>query len=639
MPAPTAYGVLGTLEVPLALGLLRLSTEGRPDEATAIMVIQRALDLGVRVLDTADSYALSDQDLHYGEALARKAVTSWSGPQDQVRILTKAGMARPKGRWVPNARPEHLKRAVDGSLAALGVERLYMLLLHGNDPGSPFEDSLGTLAELQRAGKIEHLGLCNVDVAEIRQAQRHFFVSAIQNELSVINRKNAAEGTLALARQLGIPFLAHRPLGGHSKVDTLEKNRAMKPIATRYQVTPYEAALASLIDLGFPVLPLFGATRIENVESSIRALKIRLDDKDREALATKITFEASPDGLAAIESQPVPPGVRELKSGEAPGTDPEVVIVMGVQGAGKSSLVARYVDAGYERLNRDLAGGSLDDLIPVLKQHLADGRTRIVLDNTYPTRVSRWPVIRAAHAAGVPVRCQYLATPVREALINIVMRTLDRYDRLLGPNDLKELSKSDPNLPPPFALARWAACFEPPQLDEGFGVVDEVPFQRQPATALSGSTKGLLLDVDGTLRKTISGEIYPTSPDDIELLPGRREALEKWVADGWQLFFVSNQSGIASGNVTEAAVRACFEKTKELLGLPVTDIAWCPHPAFPAGCFCRKPMPGLGIALARKHGLALDELVMVGDMDSDEQFAKAIGAKYHRAEEFFAERS
>ena len=635
MSAPSAYGVLGTLEIPLALGLLRLSTEGRPDEASAMAVIQRALDLGVRVLDTADSYALSDQDLHYGEALARKAVAGWSGPQTEVRILTKAGMARPKGRWVPNARPDNLRRAVDGSLAALGVERLYMLLLHGNDPGCPFEDSLGTLAELQRAGKIEHLGLCNVDVAEIRQAQRHFTVTAIQNELSVINRKAAAEGTLALAHQLGVPFLAHRPLGGHAKVDTLEKNRAMKPIAARYQITPYEAALASLIDLGPPVLPLFGATRIENVESSIRALKVRLDAKDREALGSKISFEASADGLAAIEPQPAPAGLRALHPGEAPGLEPEVVIVMGVQGAGKSSLVARYVDAGYERLNRDLAGGSLDDLIPVLKQHLAEGRTRIVLDNTYPTRVSRWAVIRAAHAAGVPVRCQYLATPVSEALINIVMRTLDRYDRLLGPDDLKELSKSDPNLPPPFALARWAGCFEPPQLDEGFGVVDEVPFQRQPASALSGTAKGLLLDVDGTLRKTISGEIYPTSPDDIELLPGRREALQKWVDDGWQLFFVSNQSGIASGNVTEAAVRACFDQTVKLLGLPVIDVAYCPHPAFPAGCFCRKPMPGLGIALARKHGLALDQLVMVGDMDSDQQFAKAIGAKYHRAEEFF----
>lgn len=269
MTAMTHYGVLGVLQVPIALGLLRLSTEGRPAQTAAIDVIHCALDGGVRVLDTADSYALSDADLHYGEVLAREAIKAWHGPREDIRGITKAGMARPKGRWLPNARPEHLRKAVDGSLLALGVEQIFMLLLHGNDPSCPFEDSLATLAQLQQAGKILHLGLCNVDIAEIRQAQRHFVVTAIQNELSVINRKSAADGTLELARQLAVPFLAHRPLGGHAKVDTLEKNRAMKPIALRHQVTPHQAALATLLDAGPPLLALIGATRPESVSASL----------------------------------------------------------------------------------------------------------------------------------------------------------------------------------------------------------------------------------------------------------------------------------------------------------------------------------------------------------------------------------
>lgn len=631
-----AFGVLGRLEVPMGLGLLRLSTEGRPDEAQAIALIHGALDHGIRLLDTADSYALSDSDFHYGEKLARKAIETWSGPRNEVRVVTKAGMARPKGRWVPNGRPEHLRRAVEGSLRALGVERLFLLMLHGNDPASPFEESLATLAALQREGKIEHLGLCNVDVAEIRQAQRHFPVAAIQNELSVMNRKSATEGTLALAKQIGAAFLAHRPLGGHAKVDNLEKNRAMKPIAEKHGVTKHEAALATLLDLGHPVIPLVGATRMESLESSLRALKVALDAKDREGLSGKISFEPTPEAQAAIVPHVVPAGLRTLVKGEGPGTEPEVVIVMGVQGAGKSSLVSKYAEAGYERLNRDLIGGSLEDLIPPLVERLASGKKRIVLDNTYPTRVSRYPVIRAAHAHGVPVRCIHLATPVKEALVNIVLRILDRHGRLLGPDDLKELSKTDPNLPPPLALSRWAACFEAPAMDEGFGVVEEIPFERKPTPGLDGRVKGLLLDVDGTLRKTKSGEIYPTDPADIEILPGRRETLQRWIDDGYKLFFVSNQSGVASGNVTEDVVRACFDKTIELLGLPITDVAFCPHPAFPAGCFCRKPMPGLGIHLAKKHQLALKELVMVGDMDSDEQFATAIGARYVHAEAFFS---
>ena len=162
-----------------------------------------------------------------------------------------------------------------------------------------------------------------------------------------------------------------------------------------------------------------------------------------------------------------------------------------------------------------------------------------------------------------------------------------------------------------------------------------IAFERRPGPNLGGAGKGLLLDVDGTLRKTLSGDLYPTDPADIELLPGRREVLQRWIADGYQLFFVSNQSGVASGSVTLDAVQRCFQRTVELLDVPIADVAFCPHSAFPAGCFCRKPMPGLGVYLARKHNLALDTLVMVGDMDSDAQFARAIGATYVDAEAFF----
>ena len=118
-----SLGFLGSLDLRCGLGLLRLSTEGRPTEADAIAVIHHALDRGIRLLDTADVYCLGEADLHYGERLARKAVDTWHGPREEVRIVTKAGLARPKGRWVPNGRPEHLRKAVDGSLQALRVEQ------------------------------------------------------------------------------------------------------------------------------------------------------------------------------------------------------------------------------------------------------------------------------------------------------------------------------------------------------------------------------------------------------------------------------------------------------------------------------------------------------------------------------------
>lgn len=631
---PPNYGVLGALGVPLGLGLLRLSTEGRPAEADAIDVIQFALDQGVRVLDTADSYALDDRDLHYGEHLVRKALAGWKGPREEVRVITKAGLARPKGKWVPNGRREHLRKMVDGSLAALGVERLYMVLLHAADPKVPLEESLAALAELQKEGKIEHLGLCNTSIAEVRQAERHFPVRAIQSELSVIDRHSGLDGLVALARQIGAPFLAHRPLGGHAKTGNLLKNRAVKPIAARHGVTPHEAALAALVDLGPPVIPLFGATKRASVESSLRALRVPFDARDREELAAKVSFAATPEALALTAPPVTPAGLRPLVAGEGPGDQPEVVVMMGVQGAGKSSEVARYVERGYARLNRDLLGGTLEELVPRLGELLASGQRRVILDNTYATRASRFSLIRTAHAHGVPVRCRYLATPIDEAYANVVIRILERYGKLLGPDELKELAKDDPNLPPPAAMAKWAASFEPPHLDEGFSAVEQVPFVRRVDPQFTG--RGLLLDVDGTLRRTRSGEIFPRSADDVELLPGRRETLQRFVDEGYKLFFVSNQSGIASGTVSREAAEAAFARTIELLGLPVAEVMFCPHPAFPVGCFCRKPLPGLGVSLIQRHKLAREHLIMVGDMDSDHDFAKALGVRYVDAAQFFA---
>lgn len=636
-PLPSSpYGVLGALDIPLGLGLLRLSTEGRPSEEDAISVIRFALDQGIRLLDTADSYALDDRDLHYGERLVRKALEGWGGPRDEVRVITKAGLARPKGRWVPNGRRDHLRRMVEGSLTALGVERIFMLLLHANDPKTPLEESLSALAELQREGKIEHLGLCNTSIAEVRQAERHFPVRAIQNELSVMDRGSAVEGVVALARRMGIPFLAHRPLGGHAKTGNLLKNRAVKPIAARHKVTPHEAAMAALLDLGAPVIPLFGATKQASVESTLRARKVPYGDADRADLESKITFTPTPEALAATAPPVTPAGLRALVPGEGPGDEPEVVVMMGVMGAGKSSEVARYVERGYARLNRDMLGGDLDGLIPKLGELLASGQRRVVLDNTYPTRVSRYAVLRKAHEHGVPVRCRFLATPIDEATTNVVLRILDRYGKLLGPEELKELGKDDPNLPPPQALAKWAASFEAPHEDEGFSAIEEIPFVRRVDPGFTG--RGLLLDVDGTLRRTKSGELFPRDPDDVELLPGRREVLKRFVDEGYKLFFVSNQSGVASGTVSKEAVEAAFARTVELLDLPVAEVAYCPHPAFPAGCFCRKPMPGLGVSLLHRHKLAREHLIMVGDMDSDQDFAKALGARYVHADEFFAQR-
>lgn len=121
-------------------------------------------------------------------------------------------------------------------------------------------------------------------------------------------------------------------------------------------------------------------------------------------------------------------------------------------------------------------------------------------------------------------------------------------------------------------MQRWAAGFEPPIEAEGFTAIETIPFVRRPALPATG--KGLLLDVDGTIRITKSGEIYPRTPDDVLLLPDRREVLQRWLDDGYQLFFVSNQSGVAGGKLTAEDADATFARTVELPGLPVVEVCY-----------------------------------------------------------------
>ena len=143
-------------------------------------------------------------------------------------------------------------------------------------------------------------------------------------------------------------------------------------------------------------------------------------------------------------------------------------------------------------------------------------------------------------------------------------------------------------------------------------------------------------DVDGTLRRTLSGAPFPQHADDIQILPGRREKLQERVDAGCQLFLVSNQGGIAAGMVGHEVVQAELTRTCELPGVPIAETVYCPHPANPAGCFCRKPMPRFGVYLMLRHQVSRDETAMVGDMESDAEFAEGLGIRFHHADEFFS---
>ena len=122
---PFRIGIFYGLEIPLGLGLLRLSTSGQPADLESLGGIRSAFNQGIRLVDTADVYCQGENDLHYGEHIVRQVLRTWSGPRHEVRVLTKVGLSRPGGQWIPNGRPEHLLQSVDGSLQAATRDEMF----------------------------------------------------------------------------------------------------------------------------------------------------------------------------------------------------------------------------------------------------------------------------------------------------------------------------------------------------------------------------------------------------------------------------------------------------------------------------------------------------------------------------------
>jgi len=604
----------------LGLGAMRLSTAPeRPSEQDAIALLHAAWDAGLTFVDTANVYAADETELGHSERLIARARDCWAGDPKTLVIGTKVGMARPGGRWVPDGHPEHLKRACEQSLVALGVERLDLLQLHLCDPRIPWADSIGALAELKQAGKVAHLGLCNVNVAQLEEARRLVDIVCVQNVCNPFDKTAFTQGMVAHCLREKLTFLAHSPVGGHRGVNRALNHRALSDVAWRHAVTNTEVVLAWLLSLGPHVIPLPGATRLDRIESLQRALSLKLSDGDLAWLD-----EAFPFVRETLE------GAMEAPSQKS-SQEREVVLTVGIQGAGKSTWVGPLVERGYARLNRDSMGGTLASLVPKFDALVASGATRIVLDNTYATVQSRRDILAAARAHGLPVRCVWLDASVEDALVNVCQRMLENYGRLLSPDELKLASRKDPSVFPPAVLYRFARLFEPPELAEGFAVIERKPFQRRAGAA---SNKALLLDFDGTLRRTKSGAPYPSSADDLEILPGRSEVLKRWRDEGALLLGVSNQSGVAAGRLDVPTVQALFERTCALLDVEI-DVAFCPHEAGAPQCYCRKPMPGLGVAFIERYALDRSQTLMVGDLESDAEFARILGVRYVPAAEFF----
>lgn len=572
---------------------MRLSTEPDRDDVRSAAVLQAALDAGVRFFDTADAYGWSDEDVGHNERLLARAIGSSPGDRSALTVATKGGLTRPDGRWEPDGRAKHLAAACERSCRALGVNAIDLYQLHVVDPRVPLATSVRALAALKRAGLIKAIGLCNVTVGQIDEARRITDIEAVQHELSVWHDGAVLSGVVEHCLRNQIGFLAYRPLGGRKSAARTAADPTLREVAERHGATPAEVALAWVSNLDPRVTPLPGVTQVATAHAAVRAQQICLTDADWRVLDARFSHGRPP----CHHSQPRP--TRSMR------TDAEIVMVMGIPAAGKSTLTQQFVADGYRRLNRDESGGTLRGLLPDLQRVLEDGAPRVVLDNTYVTRKSRAAVIQAATELGVPVRCVHLTTSVEDAQVNAVTRLIERYGHLPADRELTALRKIDVAAFPPNVLFRYQRELEPPDPSEGFSSIEHVPFTRVANFACVN-------------RAVIT---WCDEPSQLEALaPALREHQET----GRVICVLSWQPGIEAGTDTEDAVRASFTAIGERAGLSFTlDV--CPHGAGPPRCWCRKPLPGLGVALVHRHKLDPTHCLLVGDGPQDAGFARKLG--------------
>jgi aryl-alcohol dehydrogenase-like predicted oxidoreductase len=552
-------------ELRIGLGCMRLSTDADRDEGRGAATIAAALDEGVTVFDTARAYGRGPDELGHNERLLAGAIRA-AGAESRARVVTKGGMARPGGAWIADGRAKAIRADCEASLAALDGLPVDLYLLHAPDGRTPWSTSVRALARLVDERLVSRVGVCNVNRGQLDEALALAPLAAVQVALSPFDDRALRGGVLDRCEDAGLTLIAHSPLGGPRRA-----GRLVGP------VTP-EVALAWLLDLSPSVVAIPGARRPETARSAARAAAVRLDDAVRDRLPRRWP-------LVAPASQ-------------APG---DVVLVMGIPGAGKTLVAERLAGRGYDRLNRDDRGGTLRELAEALDAALASGVRDVVLDNTYLTRAARSHVLETAARHGVPVRCVWLDTPLAQAQVNLVERMLGRLGRLPGPEELKRLARIEPGVMPPTSQMRTVRELEEPSVDEGFAKVEHVRFERRARSDLSRS--GVLVAAPALAEDTWApaiGQADPTAPHLVfDWRPGG--------TPGDLAGLVARLSTVVRGQI-EAAV--------------------CPHGGGAPVCWCRPPLPGLPLAFARAHGIDPARSTLVGTSPAHRTLAATLGARF-----------
>ncbi len=254
----------------LGFGAMRITGDGvwgePKDRHNAISLLRRAVDMGINFIDTADSYGPE-----VSEKLIKEALFPYSG----LLIATKGGFVRRgPGIWQADCSPKHLREACEASLKRLKLDTIDLYQLHTVDPNIPFEDSFATLLELQREGKIRHIGLSNIEPHHFASAINMGHFVSVQNNYNIFNREH--EDVLRLCEQHGQVFIPYFPLGGNSFRGS--DNSVLAEIAQHHNVSVYQIALAWLLDHSTSILPIPGTSSLPHLEDNIASGMIGLED-------------------------------------------------------------------------------------------------------------------------------------------------------------------------------------------------------------------------------------------------------------------------------------------------------------------------------------------------------------------------
>ena len=285
--ATTKFAVGGeTVVHRVGFGAMRITGEGvwgpPADRGAALALLRRAVELGVQLIDTADTYGPNVSEELIAEALY---------PYDGLLIATKGGFERtgPSGRskdgellgWSHAGRPEQLRAACEGSLRRLKVDRIDLYQLHWPDPDVPLEESIGAMSELQQEGKVLHVGVCNVSLEQLAIARSIIKVATVQSPFNLADTSRA--DLLGQCEAGGIGFMPYRPLEGGRLA---ESGGPVAAAAERHGATPGQIALAWLLKRSKVMIPIPGTSNVKHLEENVAAAALRLDDEEVKAIGS-----------------------------------------------------------------------------------------------------------------------------------------------------------------------------------------------------------------------------------------------------------------------------------------------------------------------------------------------------------------